>query len=57
MDHDQPDSRSSFPLSTPPAKPTNWWKSIPGQASILVIIGGAIFIMLGLAGAFDSVPR
>jgi hypothetical protein len=49
------DNRPRFPLSEPPAKPKSWWGTIPGQASILVIIGGVLFIVLGLAGAFDSV--
>lgn len=49
------DDRPRFPLSTPPAKPKNWWWTLPGQASILVIIGGVLFIALALAGAFGPI--
>ena len=34
----------------PPPRPTNWWKSLPGQAAILVITGGVIVIVLALTG-------
>lgn len=42
----EPKPRRNFPLSTPPSKdqPTNWWKSVPGQISI-VIIGFGLFIV------------
>jgi hypothetical protein len=49
------DERKRFPLSEPPAKPKSWWGTIPGQLSILVIIGGVLFIALGLAGAFGEI--
>lgn len=42
------------PFSQPPRKPepgASWWKSLPGQAAIAVLAGGAILILLALVGA------
>lgn len=45
-----------FPLSTPPAKPqptvkpTNWWRTIPGQLAILAMLAGLVVILLGVMG-------
>lgn len=33
-----------------PDENTSWWKTVPGQLAVLVIVGGAIIILLGLAG-------
>lgn len=41
---------SRMPLAQPPAQPRTWWGTIPGQAAILVMIGGVIVILLGVAG-------
>jgi hypothetical protein len=43
-----------FPLSDPPKKPTSWWKSIPGQLAILVMIGALIWIILGATGVIST---
>ncbi|MEV4347786.1 hypothetical protein AB0J83_25295 [Actinoplanes sp. NPDC049596] len=42
--------RSRLPLSEPPAPPRTWWGTIPGQLSILVMVGGVILVLLALAG-------
>jgi hypothetical protein len=42
-----------MPLSTPPSKPTNWWRSMPGQLSIVVLIGGALLILAQVTGVID----
>jgi hypothetical protein len=41
---------SRMPLSRPPAAPRSWWGTVPGQLSILVMVGAAIFIVLTLTG-------
>lgn len=41
------------PLSEPPRKPTNWWKTIPGQLAILTMIIGAVLILCQLSGAAE----
>jgi hypothetical protein len=46
---------SNIPLSTPPVRPANWWKSLPGQAAILAMAIGVIVIALGLFGVIG--PR
>lgn len=38
------------PLSNIPEKPTNWWKTIPGQLATLAIAIGLIVILLGVTG-------
>lgn len=50
---------SSFraPLSQPPAPPTSWWKSIPGQLALVVILGGGFVILLGLLGIIGPLSQ
>jgi hypothetical protein len=38
------------PLSEPPRKPTNWWKTISGQIVILTMVIGALLIFCQLSG-------
>jgi hypothetical protein len=38
-------------LSTPPEKPTNWWRTIPGQLAIVAMLGGLVLILCALFGA------
>lgn len=47
--------RRSFPLSQPPTKPSNWWKSVPGQLAIMVMAIGLFVILLGAFGVIG--PR
>lgn len=48
---------SRVPLSQPPAAPTSWWKTIPGQLSLVVLLGGAIVITLGLLGVIGPLSQ
>jgi hypothetical protein len=43
-------SRRRMPFSDSPPKPTSWWKSVPGQLFLVVVLFAAIFILFGLMG-------
>jgi hypothetical protein len=43
------------PLSEPPRKPTSWWKTIPGQLSILTMLIAAVLILCQLSGALEEI--
>lgn len=47
-------ARSKVPFSRPPVRSANWWKSVPGQLAIVVMVGGLIFILCRLGGVFDT---
>lgn len=49
-DGPQDRERWQVPLSRPPRKSANWWKSIPGQLSIVVIVGGVLVILCQVMG-------
>lgn len=44
-----------MPLSGPPPKPTSWWKTVPGQLALVVMLFGGIVIFCGLVGVLG--PR
>jgi hypothetical protein len=41
------------PLSSPPPRPTNWWRTIPGQLAILVVAFGVVLILCQVLGVVD----
>ena len=49
-----------IPFNEPPKKPEGgWWKSIPGQAAIVVIGFGVLMIicaLLGIIGPYGPAP-
>lgn len=53
----QPREPMRMPLSTPPPAPTSWWKTIPGQLALVVILGGALVIALGLMGVLGPLSQ
>lgn len=48
---------SRVPLSRPPAAPTSWWKTIPGQLSLVAMLVGGIVIFLGLIGVIGPLSQ
>jgi len=41
------------PLSSPPPEPSSWWRTIPGQLSILVMVLGLVLILCQVLGVVD----
>ncbi|MDG4821287.1 hypothetical protein O7635_05395 [Asanoa sp. WMMD1127] len=48
-----------IPFAEAPAKekPTNWWKTVPGQGAIVVIAGGAFLILMAVVGVIGPHAR
>ena len=44
------------PMSEPPKKPTNWWRTVPGQTAILVVCAGVLLILCQLLGIVHMLP-